>query len=201
EAPMIRILALLVFAVIPLAGQIEDPSRLNQHRVTSRNSPALEPGAEMQLIPSLIDGLRSPADWNAVRRPQLLRLWTTILGKLGPNEQDRRWLGDIRQAVIRETADRGSYTRTVLDLPIEKDFLQHHVLLMPKGPGPFPAVICWTSTSPDYTAPEEWWGKWLVEHGYVVLTSWSFIRHYRDDSTYRDGAAGKVYERFGHWLP
>jgi dienelactone hydrolase len=26
-------------------------------------------------------------------------------------------------------------------------------------------------------------------------------RHYRDDSTYGSGAAGKVYERFGHWLP
>src|SRR6185436_1572545 len=74
-------------------------------------------------------------------------------------------------------------------------------LLLPKGPGPFPAVICWTSTTPDYTVPEEWWGKWLVEHGYVVLTSWSFIRHYRDDSDYRRGAAEKLYERFGHWLP
>jgi hypothetical protein len=34
-----------------------------------------------------------------------------------------------------------------------------------------------------------------------VLTSWSFIRHYRDGSTYGSGAAEKVYERFGHWLP
>jgi hypothetical protein len=34
-----------------------------------------------------------------------------------------------------------------------------------------------------------------------VLTSWSFIRHYRDDSDYRTGAAEKLYQRFGHWLP
>ncbi len=198
---MIRIIALLLLASGPVAGQIEEASRLNQHKVTNSSSPAREPGAEMQPIPSLIDGLRSAREWDVVRRPQLLRLWTTILGKLGPNDQDRQWFGDIRQAVVRESADRGSYTRTALDLPIEKDFLQHHVLLAPKGTGPFPAVICWTSTTPDYTAPEEWWGKWLVEHGYVVLTSWSFIRHYRDDATYGDGAAGKVYERFGHWLP
>ena len=172
-----------------------------RHKVTNRSSPAPEPGAEKELIPSLVDGIRSADEWRTVRRPQLEKLWTTILGKLGPNENDRAWFGDIRQAVIRDKSDRGSYTRIALDLPIEKDFLQQHVLLLPKAAGPFPAVICWTSTTPDYTAPEEWWGKWLVEHGYVVLTSWSFIRHYRDDTTYGTGAANKLYERFGHWLP
>ena len=194
-------MAVVLLAHWPAAGQIEDACRLNQHKVTNRSSPAPEPGAETQTIPSLIEGIRSAGEWQAVRRPELLRLWTTILGKLGPDDKDRQWFGDIRQAVVRETADRGSYIRTALDLPIEKDFLQHHVLLTPKDTGRFPAVICWTSTTPDYTAPEEWWGKWLVEHGYVVLTSWSFIRHYRGDSTYRDGAAAKVYERSGHWLP
>src|SRR5262249_30815389 len=198
---VIRIPPVLVLAYALAGGQVEDASRLNQHRVANRNSPAPEPGAESQLIPSLIDGLSSAQDWEAVRRPQLLRLWTTILGKLDPNSEDLKWFGDIRHAVIRDRADRGSYTRTALDLPIEKDLLQHHLLLEPKGPGPFPAVICWTSTTPDYTAPEEWWGKWLAEHGYVVLTSWSFLRYYRDGSTYRDGAAAKLYERFGHWLP
>src|SRR5436305_686070 len=74
---------------------------------------------------------------------------------------------------------------------------------MPKGRpgGRLPAVICWTSTTPDYTAPEQWWGKWLAEHGYVVLTSWSYIRYYRDEVTYKSGVAEKTYERFGHWLP
>jgi dienelactone hydrolase len=76
-------------------------------------------------------------------------------------------------------------------------------LLLPKnnGAGRFPTVICWTSTTPDYTAPEQWWGQWLVERGYVVLTGWSFIRHYRDGATYGTGAAQKLYDRFGHWLP
>ncbi|MGH9656916.1 MAG: dienelactone hydrolase family protein, partial [Bryobacteraceae bacterium] len=80
---------------------------------------------------------------------------------------------------------------------------QNHVLLLPRnqGPGPFPAVIAWTSSTPDYMQPEVWWGAWLAERGYVVLTSWSFIRHYRDGSTARQGAPEKLYERFGHWLP
>jgi len=183
------------------SAQRGETARLNQHRVTNRSSPSPEPGAENLPIPSLIEGIRSADDWTHAARPRLLRFWTTVLGKLGPHDQDRKWFGDIRQAVVRETADRGTYTRIALDLPMETDFLQHHLLLLPKGPGPFPAVICWTSSTPDYTAPEEWWGKWLAEHGYVVLTSWSFIRHYRDDSSYSTGAAEKVYERFGHWLP
>ena len=70
---------------------------------------------------------------------------------------------------------------------MEKDFLQPHVLLIPEGPQGtrHPAVICWTSSTPDYTAPEQWWGKWLAERGYVVLTGWSFIRNYRDGTTAR----------------
>jgi dienelactone hydrolase len=195
------IVAALLFASIAIA-QTPDSARLNQHKVTNRSSPAPEPGAEKEQIPSLVEGLHSADDWWNVRRPELLRFWTTVLGKLGPHKQDRRWFGDIRKAVIRETTDQGTYTRIALDLPIEKDFLQHHVLLLPRnqGPGPFPAVICWTSSTPDYTEPEKWWGKWLVEHGYVVLTSWSFIRHYRDTNDAGE-AAQKLYERFGHWLP
>ena len=196
-----------IFAAVLLSffatAQIDESSRLNQHRVTNASSPAQEPGAELRQIPSLTAGLRSAGDWRKTRRPELLRVWTTILGKLGPDRRDRKWFGDIRRAVVRETTDHGTYTRIVLDLPIEKDFLQPHVLLLPKnnGAGRFPTVICWTSTTPDYTAPEQWWGQWLVERGYVVLTGWSFIRRYRDGATYGTGAAQKLYDRFGHWLP
>src|SRR5215469_2104428 len=66
-------------AVLLSAGavaQVEDSKRLNQHRVTNRSSPAPEPGAELEQIPSLIDGLRSAEDWRKIRRPELLRLWT-----------------------------------------------------------------------------------------------------------------------------
>ena len=120
-----------------------------------------------------------------------------------PPWPDRQWFGDIRKAVVRETREEPSYTRILLDLPMEKDFLQPHVLLIPKSRGKqrHPAVICWTSSTPDYTMPEQWWGKWLAERGYVVLTGWSFIRNYRDGTTARNGVADKLRERFGHWLP
>jgi dienelactone hydrolase len=195
---------LLLFAAAALVpAQPQPAERLNQHRVTSRGSPAPEPGAENETIPSLVEGLRSPDDWYRKKRPEILALWTRMLGKHEPARADRRWFGDIRKAVIRDRQEFETYTRIELDLPIEKDFLQHHLLLLPKnqGKGPFPAVICWSSSTPDYRAPEQWWGKWLVERGYVVLTSWSFIRHYRDGSTARKGAPDKLYERFGHWLP
>lgn len=183
----------------------DDPSqRLTHHRVTNPRSPAPEPGAEAQLIPSLVEGLRTPDDWRKRRRPGILAFWTKLLGKLEPNRKDRRHFGDIRKARILDTQEFDRYTRVRLDLPIEKDFYQSHLLLLPKnqGPGPFPAVICWTSTTPDFTQPEEWWGRWLAENGYVVLTSWSFIRNYRDGTSYRENTAGqKLNERFGHWLP
>jgi dienelactone hydrolase len=177
-------------------------SRLRQHKVTSKESPAPEPGAEKELIPSLVEGLQTPEDWYQKKRPELMRLWTQILGKIEPDARDRRWFGDVRKAVVRDRRELANYTRLEVDLPLEKDFYQNHLLLLPKnqGSGPFPAVVCWTSTTPDYTAPEQWWGAWLAEHGYVVLTSWSFIRRYRDDTNYDTGAAEKVYERFGHWL-
>jgi len=190
----------MVFFSLSVVAQ-DNLSRLHQHKVTAKGSPAPEPGAENELIPSLIEDVHSPRDWYRSKRPEMLRLWVQVVGKVEPDRHDRKWFGDIRKAVVRDTKERETYTRLDIDLPMEKDFYQHHLLLLPKnqGPGPFPAVVCWSSTTPDYTAPEAWWGQWLVEHGFVVLTSWSFIRHYRDDSTYSSGAMDKVYERFGHW--
>ena len=198
--PVARSLCILHCVTLFVLAQ-DNASRLHQHKVTAKGSPAPEPGAENELIPSLVDGLHSPADWYRTKRPELLRLWTQIVGKIAPDAHDKRWFGDIRKAVVRDTKDLETYTRLDIDLPMEKDFYQHHRLLLPKnqGSGPFPAVVCWSSTTPDYTAPEEWWGRWLVEHGYVVLTSWSFIRNYRDGTTYSSGAIDKLYERFGHW--
>jgi dienelactone hydrolase len=188
---------------LTLPAFAEDTQRLNQHKVMLPRTPAPEPGAENELIPSLVEGLKTPDDWFRKKLPELMALWTKILGKLEPQGEDKRWFGDIRRARIHETQELEKYTRIRLDLPIEKDFFQKHLLLLPKGqgPGPFPAVICWVSTTPDYTVPEQWWGKWLVERGYVVLTSWSFIRHYRDGTDFRSGVSEKLYERFGHWLP
>jgi len=190
---------------IPQPAQRE-LERANYHRVTSRRSPAPEPGAEnTPLLSPLLDSrgkrIRSPREWYQRRRPELLRLWTEILGKIGPAPQDRKWFGDVTQAVEISRTELDGYTRIELDIPLEIDFLQHHLLLLPKGqgPGPFPAVIAWTSSTPDFRQPEEWWGAYLARNGYVVLTGWSFIRNYRQ-GTQRKPATELVYERFGRWL-
>lgn len=206
---MTRIIILCIGIAVTLpavTGQsLQNPeSRLNQHRVTQPRSPAPELGAETLEIPSLVQGLRSKDDWYKERRPEILAFWTRLLGKLDPAREDMAWFGDIRRARVHETVESEKYTRIRLDLPIEKDFYQPHVLLLPRnqGPGPFPAVVCWSSSTPDYAMPEQWWGRWLAENGYVVLTSWSFIRNYRDGTSYRENsAAEKLYGRFGHWLP
>jgi dienelactone hydrolase len=193
----------MILWTLLLIVQIQPEARWNQHRVSNARSPAPEPGAEKLEIPSLVEGLRSAEDWQRRKRPELLAFWTDLLGRLEPAPADRRWFGDIRKARILDRQEKATYTRIHLELPIEIDFYQKHLLLLPKnqGRGPFPAVICWTSTTPDYAAPEEWWGAWLASRGYVVLTSWSFIRNYRDGTTFRTGAAEKLYGRFGRWLP
>ncbi len=193
----------MILWAILLLSQADPAARWNQHRVSNVRSPAQEPGAETVAIPSLVEGVRSAEDWKRRRRPELLAFWTDLLGKLDPVRADRRWFGDIRKARILDRQEKENYTRIHLELPIEADFYQKHLLLLPRnqGRGPFPAVICWTSSTPDYTAPEEWWGAWLASRGYVVLTSWSFIRNYRDGTTFRTGAGEKLYERFGRWLP
>ena len=185
--------------------QVAPGPRLTQHRVTSKSSPAPEPGAEKEMIPSLVEGLRGASDWWKQRRPAILAHWMKILGKLEPEDTERQWFGDIRKVRILDKQDKGQYTRIHLELPIEKDFYQPHLLLVPKaaelGKKRLPAVVCWTSSTPDYQAPEQWWGEWLASRGYVVLTGWSFIRNYRDGTTARAGAAEKLYDRFGRWLP
>jgi len=184
------------------------PSRRLHYHTAPDWTHALMREQHLYTLPSPLvfdDGtrVRTPEDWYQRRRPELVRHWTKILGKLSPSQADEKWFGDIRKTVIHKTEEKEGYTRIVLSLPIEKDFLQPHVLLLPKnqGAGPFPAVIAWTSTTPDYTQPEAWWGQWLARRGYVVLTGWSFIRHYREGKTYRDQVNEMVYERFGHWLP
>lgn len=158
------------------------------------------------LSPLLMDDGRkveTADEWNAIRRPQLLEQWTSILGKLEPDANEQKWFGDITKFVEVSREKRDGYTRIELKLPMETDFLQPHLLLIPDNaqPGKCPAVIAWTSTGPDYAEPEKWWGAWLAQHGCVVLTGWSFINNYRDDTSFRNGASEKVYKRFGHWLP
>lgn len=99
-----------------------------------------------------------------MRRPALVETWMRILGKIAPTGQDKQWFGDIRNVYEQSRHEEDGYTRIDLDIPIAKDFVQRHLLLLPKGQGagPFPAVIAWTSTTPDYREPEVWWGSYLA---------------------------------------
>ncbi len=176
------------------------------HTPPAKTHPLMAKQAEFDL-PSLLvakDGtpIRTAKQWQT-RRAELVQDWTRILRKLKPTAADEKWFGDAAKVEIQETTEKDGYTRIALTIPIEKDFDQPHLLLVPKGqgPGPFPAVIAWTSTSPDYQKPEEWWGAWLARRGFVVLTGWSFIRHYREGRDYRKEVNEAVYERFGRWLP
>jgi len=172
-------------------------SRLTQHRVASTRSPAQEVGAEKVELPRLAS---SRVEWETVRRPELLTAWKGILGKLEPSADDRNWFHDVPPMREISRTELPGYTRLHVELALEKDFWQPSLLLLPKsGSGPRPAVIAWTSTSPDWQEPEKNWGAWLAERGFVVLTGWSHIRNYRDGSSYSRNAAEKVYERFGRW--
>lgn len=205
-----QLLILAVLAIASpelLADEIPLDQRLNYHTPPTWTTAAMKDQHKFAIPSALIedDGSRieSAADWTNTRRPELLRHWKQILGKLGPDADDAKWFGDITKTVEVSREEKDGYTRIELKLPIETDFMQPHLLLLPKGQGkgPFPAVIAWTSTSPDYTQPEKWWGAWLARRGFVVLTGWSHIRHYRGGINYRDNINEAVYKRFGHWLP
>jgi dienelactone hydrolase len=171
--------------------------RLGQHRVASTRSPAPEPGAERLELGRLA---ASREEWERVRRPELVEDWRRILGKLEPTREDRRWFHDVPLAREIGRTELPGYTRIHLELALERDFWQPSLLLLPKGfAGTRPAVIAWTSTTPDWQEPEKNWGAWLAERGFVVLTGWSHIRNYRDGSSYSKQASEKVYERFGRW--
>ncbi|MFC2076174.1 alpha/beta hydrolase family protein [candidate division KSB1 bacterium] len=144
-----------------------------------------------------------PRDWYGKRRPELMGLWTRILGKLSPAPEDEKWFGDVTRIKTFSSRDTLDYIRKHIGIPIEIDFYQDHLLIMPKNPPvePMPAVIAWAATSSSFTQPEKWWGTYLVQNGFAVLTSWSFIRNYRDSTSYRNKVSEAVYDRFGHWLP
>ncbi|MBL8240774.1 MAG: dienelactone hydrolase family protein [Bryobacterales bacterium] len=190
-----KLIALLSMGII-VFGQ-DTAAGFFQHRVSSTRSPAPEPGAETVELRRLA---ATRQEWERVKRPEVLTAWKQILGKLEPAGEDRRWFHDV--PLMREISrvELPGYTRIQIELALEKDFWQPSLLLLPKkGRGPFPAVIAWTSTTPDWQEPEKWWGAWLAERGFVVLTGWSHIRNYRDGSSYSKQAAEKVYERFGRW--
>jgi hypothetical protein len=75
----IKILQILGLASLPRAQAPEE--RRHQHRVTSKNSPAPEPGAGREEIPSLVEGLRGKKEWTHGRRREVERRWLPM-GKM-----------------------------------------------------------------------------------------------------------------------
>jgi dienelactone hydrolase len=159
-------------------------------------SPYRPVGVERRVIPALA---RDKNDWQT-KRPQLLAAWREVLGRFEPEGEARRWIGDPRQARATSCEKLPLYERCEIEIPLETDFYQSYLLLRPYAKGKHPAVIAWTSTTPDFRKPEEWWGSWLAQNGYVVLCGWSFLRIYRGGKTFRDGAPELVHERFGRWM-
>lgn len=177
-----------------------DPrQRLNFRRVTIDRSPAQEPGVEHEIIPSLVEGISSREEWLQSRRPALLEAWRLILGRLGPRPGDLAWFESKIEPRIQCRDRLAAYDRLTLELPLETDFLQPAYLLLPRSAPPWPAVIAWTSSTPDWRAPEYWWGAWLACNGFAVLCSWAHIRHYRGPVYRPLEAAEAVYARFGRW--
>lgn len=177
-----------------------DPSkRLNFRRVTIDRSPAQEPGVEREIIPSLVEGIGTRAEWEAQRRPALLAAWRQILGRIEPNPQDLKWFHEVLEPRIGSLDRLAGYDRLTLELPLETDFLQPALLLLPRTPPPWPGVVAWTSSSPDWRSPEVWWGAWLASRGFAVLCSWAHIRGYRGPVQGPLAATQQVYARFGRW--
>ena len=127
------VLFLLLGAAIPQMAQTIPPAeRLHQHKVTNSSSPAPEPGAENELIPSLVDGLKTlvglvddhtvivPANGPILTKAELVdqqQMYATIFDRL--TKLLRKGLGPdevIAQAPTREFDDKWGDSRQFVDL-------------------------------------------------------------------------------------
>jgi len=180
-------------------GKTDPRQRLNYRRVTIDRSPAQEPGVEFEVIPSLVEGVPGRREWESGRRPGLEAAWTKILGRLGPAEGDMQWFHNVMEPRVQSQDRLVSYDRLTLELPLETDFYQPALLLLPRSAPPWPGVVAWVSSTPDWRTPEYWWGSWLASRGFAVLCSWSHIRRYRGPVYTPLEATKAVYARFGRW--
>ena len=94
--------------------------------------------------------LPSRAVWEA-RRAEVLAAMQEVMGPLPGTE--KRVPPDVR---LREEVDCGSYVRRLIDYASEPGGRVPAYLLIPKGQGPFPAVLCLHPTDD------------VVGHGVVV---------------------------------
>lgn len=129
-------------------------------------------------------------EWKA-RRARIVSDWRRILGEppepcpLSPRES--------------ESKDCGTYTRRKVELQVEPDEWMPAWLFVPKGKGPWPAVVEMHPTrdeNMDYSL-RDGTAVHLAEHGYVVIAPRNYIWGYRG-KTWRDGVA-ELKRRYPRW--
>jgi dienelactone hydrolase len=134
--------------------------------------------------------IRTVAEWQA-RRARILADWQAILGRppdrcpLAPREIESR--------------DFGTYLRRKILLQVEPDEWMPAWLFVPKGKGPWPAVVEMHPTrdeNMDYSLLDGT-ALYLVEHGYVVLAPRNFLWGYR--GLKMKEAATDLLRRYPQW--
>jgi len=116
--------------------------------------------------------IRDAAEWKG-RRARILADWQTILGR--PPERCPLAPREI------ESKDCGTYRRRKIELQVEPGEWMPAWLFVPKGRGPWPAVVEMHPTrddNMDYSLGDGT-AIYLVEHGYVVLAPRNYLWGYR----------------------
>ena len=129
--------------------------------------------------------VESLADWE-VKRERALAAMQEVMGPL-PGEEKRCAL----EVEVEEVVDCGSYVRQLLSYSAEPGGRVPAFLLVPKGDGPFPAVICPHPTSNTEghkvvvglgEKPNRSYASELAERGFVTLApSYPLLANYQPD--------------------
>lgn len=174
-----NLLAMLGFSVCAAAAETtapadQAPSPITDWRATIQKPPTSP--TSLRVSPVFVTAQGQPIsdapDWKE-RRAKLLADWQTILGR--PPERC-----PLSPRVL-ESSDMGSYLRRKIALQVEPDEWMPAWLFVPKGRGPWPAVVEMHPTrdeNMDYSLGDGT-ALYLVEHGYVVLAPRNFLWGYR----------------------
>ncbi|MBT6904009.1 MAG: alpha/beta hydrolase [Gemmatimonadetes bacterium] len=127
----------------------------------------------------------SLADWE-VKRDRALAAMQEVMGPL-PGEEKRCAL----EVEVEEVVDCGSYVRQLLSYSAEPGGRVPAFLLVPKGDGPFPAVLCPHPTSNTEghkvvvglsEKPNRSYASELAERGFITLApSYPLLANYQPD--------------------
>jgi len=129
--------------------------------------------------------LVSVEDWEA-KRARVLNAMQEVMGPL-PGEEKRCALA----VEVEEEVDCGNYVRQSLSYAAEPDGRVPAYVLMPKGEGPFPAVLCLHPTSATEghkvvvglsEKPNRSYASELAERGFIALApSYPLLADYQPD--------------------